>query len=426
MTHSLYTHNILVKNPNELVKNGKIIVKDGYIDSISRHEVENTSNDPEEFYIITPGFINLHCHLAYSDIELESQGLFPWIDALMDKCLDNPFDAKASSYSGALEALKTGTTFLVDNTNYHSAGLEALNKTGLRGIVAKELFGSDPDLAELIVKNVFQDIEAFAFSPHSLYSVSPEIWGAIYGFVDGGFVESKFGKLIFSHFAEDIEEEEWFRDKNSSNIKNLESFWSRINVLKDKKKFWRGADSSWDYFKKYILKGFLKSDFKAVLTHAINLSETEIEEIAKYDQIRLVTCPRSNEFLKHNIASVDLWEKHGILYGLGTDSKSSNYDLDLRKEAVALKENFKKLVTDISYKRLFEIMTIDAARVLDLEQEMGSLDEGKLAEYCVWKVTDKNLNSETLLEGDSEEIFSLLINSKKLELVDSHLDLVFN
>ena len=204
------------------------------------------------------------------------------------------------------------------------------------------------------------------------------------------------------------------RYKNSSNIKNLESFWSRINVLKDKKKFWRGADSSWDYFKKYILKGFLKSDFKAVLTHAINLSETEIEEIAKYDQIRLVTCPRSNEFLKHNIARVDLWEKHGILYGLGTDSKASNYDLDLRKEAVALKENFKKLVTDISYKRLFEIMTIDAARVLDLEQEMGSLDEGKLAEYCGWKVTDKYLNSETLLEGDSEEIFSLLIKTKCL------------
>ena len=49
MTHSLYTHNILVKNPNELVKNGKIVVKDGCVDSISRHKVENTPNDPEDF-----------------------------------------------------------------------------------------------------------------------------------------------------------------------------------------------------------------------------------------------------------------------------------------------------------------------------------------------------------------------------------------
>lgn len=418
MTHSLYTHNILVKNPKELVKNGKISIKDGYIDSISRHEVENTLNDPEEFYIITSGFINLHCHLAYSDIELESQGLFSWINALMNKCIENSFDAKANSYSGALEALKTGTNFLVDNTNYPDASFEALNKTGLRGIIAKEIFGSNPDFAETIVENSFQDIESFAFSPHSLYSVSPRIWSTIYSFMGNKAIKSIFGKLIFSHFAEDAEEEEWFRDKNSLKIKNLERFWSRINVLKDKKTYWQGANSSWDYFKNYILEDFLKSDFKAVLSHAISLSETEIKEISQYEQIRLVTCPRSNEFLKHNIARVDLWEKYGILYGLGTDSKASNYDLDLRKEALALKENFKKLGSDISYKRLFEILTIDAARVLNMDQEMGSLDEGKLADYCVWKVTDKNLKLETLLGGDSEDVFSLIINSNKVELLE--------
>lgn len=426
MTHSLYTHNILVKNPNELVKNGKIVVKDGYIDSISRHEVENTLNDPEDFYIITPGFINLHCHLAYSDIELESQALFPWIDALMDSCLKNPFDAKSNSYSGALEALKTGTTFLVDNTNYLAASLEAFNKSGLRGIIAKELFGSDPDLAAAIVRGAYEDIRTFAFSPHSLYSVSPEIWGAIYEFTKSETVNFSVRNLIFSHFAEDLEEEEWFRDKNSSNIKNLESFWRRINVLEDKKRFWRAANSSWDYFKRYILEDLLKSNFKAVLTHAINLSEAEIEEISRYDQIRLVTCPRSNKYLKHNLARVDLWEKYGILYGLGTDSKASNYDLDLRKEAIALKENFKNFGSNISYKRLFEILTMDAAEILGLEQKIGSLDEGKSAEYCVWEIMDKSLNVKALAGSDSESIFSLIINADKVKLVDFNINLALN
>ena len=103
------------------------------------------------------------------------------------------------------------------------------------------------------------------------------------------------------------------------------------------------AESSWDYFKNYILDDLLSSDIDTVLTHAINLSEKEIEEISKYSKIRLVTCPRSNKFLKHNSARVDLWEKYGILYGIGTDSKASNYDLDMRKEALALKLSFEEI-----------------------------------------------------------------------------------
>ena len=79
MTHSLYTQNILIKNPNELVKNAYIECKDGLLDSISSLNDKNTLNDLGFKYIISPGFINLHCHSAYQNLNLSSNKLFPWL-----------------------------------------------------------------------------------------------------------------------------------------------------------------------------------------------------------------------------------------------------------------------------------------------------------------------------------------------------------
>ena len=429
MTHSLYTQNILIKNPNELVKNAYIECKDGLLDSISSLNDKNTLNDLGFKYIISPGFINLHCHSAYQNLNLSSNKLFPWIKDLLIEQNQDSFDALTASRKCYKEAMNTGTTFMVDNTSFPEASMKALgDSSGFRAIIASELFGSNSKLAEEICKTVvkrnqsaleeipdeLERILNLAFSPHSLYSVSPEIWGAIYGELANA---DQFASVIFSHFAEDIQEEYWFQDRDSSKIQDLEEFWQGIGLWGEKQKFWKQADSSWDYFKKYILDDFLKSGAKMVLTHAINLSEQEISEIAEYESIRLVTCPRSNDFLKHNMARVDLWEKHGVLYGLGTDSKASNYDMDMRKEALALKANFKKLGSDISYKRLFELLTIDAARVLDMDKQIGSLELGKSADYCIWKLKDQSVDLDALYEQGSESMYEFFLSSDELALV---------
>ena len=93
----------------------------------------------------------------------------------------------SNSIHGAEESLKNGVTFLVDNTNYPEASLEAFTKTGLKGVIAAELFGSDPDMAHQLVnlaKNKLNSLDnrlftKKAFSPHSLYSVSPSVWHSL-------------------------------------------------------------------------------------------------------------------------------------------------------------------------------------------------------------------------------------------------------
>ena len=449
-----YTQNIIIRNSKELVKNAKINSKNGYIAATSALSEINTADNLAKKQIISPGFINLHSHLAYTHLGLKPKNLFAWLKDLMHKVQNESFDPMTASFAGARLALSTGTTFLIDNTSHLDASVKAFQQTGLRGIIGLELFGSDPQQAKTILNKAVEELTLmirslkaelsdgmreqthkiqFAFSPHSLYSVSTELLEEIQVFLSKD--SSSVLPLLLMHFAEDELEEKYFRgvdfERNHLIGDGLEGslvndgqelllmydFWESLGVLDLKKRYRKQAESSWDYFNKYVLSAenrVRSQPLKYLLTHAINLSENEIQELANCPEISLVSCPRSNQFLKHNMAQVALWEQsRGVNYGLGTDSKASNYDLDLRSELKLFVENAGS--AGIRVRRQYELLTSAAARAIGMDDKIGSLEDGKYADYVVFEVMDDNLDL------DSVDPYALVLDGEKTRVKEVYV-----
>jgi cytosine/adenosine deaminase-related metal-dependent hydrolase len=494
-----YTQNIIIRNSKELVKNAKINSENGYIAAISGLSEINTADNLAKKQIISPGFINLHSHLAYTHLDLKPKNLFAWLKDLMHKVQNESFDPVDASLAGARLALSTGTTFLIENTSHLDASVKAFQETGLRGIIGLELFGSDPQQAKSILNKAVEELRLmtgslkaeqadgmrershkiqFALSPHSLYSVSTELLEETQVFLAKD--SSGVLPLLLMHFAEDELEEKYFRGvdfERNHLVENAENgvvrrsligdrlegslvnddqelvlmcdFWESLGVLDLKKKYRKQAESSWDYFKKYVLgagNGACQRSLKYLLTHAINLSESEIQELASHPEISLVSCPRSNQFLKHNTAQVALWEKYGmheddenvengvvhrsrgVNYGLGTDSKASNYDLDLRSELKLLVETAGNAGlgirrqhheddenAGIEVRRQYELLTSSAAKAIGMEDKIGGLEDGKFADYVVFEVMDDNLDL------DSVDPYALVLDGEKTRVKEVYV-----
>lgn len=454
-----YTQNIIIRNSKELVKNAKINSENGYIANVSALSEINTPDNLAKKQIISPGFINLHSHLAYTHLDLKPKNLFAWLKDLMHKVQNESFDPVSASLAGARLALSTGTTFLVDNTSHLDASVKAFQQTGLRGIIGLELFGSDPQQAKSILNKAVEELRLmiqshkiqFAFSPHSLYSVSSELLEEIQVFLAKDSSASHILPLLLMHFAEDELEEKYFRgvdfERNHNTgdralqkyhltpddmegllinedkeLELLYDFWESLGVLDLKKRYRKQAESSWDYFKKYVLSagnGACSRSLKYLLTHAINLSENEIQELVNHPEISLVSCPRSNQFLKHNMAKIPLWEQsHGVNYGLGTDSKASNYDLDLdlRSELKLLVENVGSAGNaGIGVQRQYELLTSSAAKAIGMDDKIGSLEDSKYADYVVFEVMDDNLDL------DSVDPYALILDAEKTRVKEVYV-----
>ena len=153
-----YTQNIVIRNSKELVKNAKINSKNGCILAVSALSEINTPDNLAKKQIISPGFINLHSHLAYTHLDLKPKNLFAWLKDLMHKVQNESFDPVAASLAGARLALSTGTTFLIDNTSHLDASVKAFQESGLRGIIGLELFGSDPQQAKSILNKAVEEL----------------------------------------------------------------------------------------------------------------------------------------------------------------------------------------------------------------------------------------------------------------------------
>lgn len=392
MTYKQYTHDIVIKNSREFIYNGVIETKTGdtYISKLSKSEEIKPKSKGKKATIAMPGLINLHCHLVHTDSEISSQNLFSWLKELVKNNynihqMDEGEALKKAAQRGAEEALSYGTSFLVDNTHDLEASAAALKKTGLRGLIGLEIFGSDPEKASTILNKAKDQINSiknstpctlhpspnFCFSPHACYDVSAELWKMILDY------SKEQGLKVLSHIAESEAEEAWFKNKDSELCKEAKEFWTQINTLEAKLKNWKAYKSSVDFMKENDLL-----DPSLLLAHAVHSSKDDLEELKK-NKVNLVTCPRSNLYLKNGLPDYQTWEELGLLYGVGTDSKASNQDLDLRKELEKI---------DISDKRKFELVTSDAAKILGLEKELGSLEAGKKGDWVVLEIEDENLN----------------------------------
>jgi cytosine/adenosine deaminase-related metal-dependent hydrolase len=209
-------------------------------------------------------------------------------------------------------------------------------------------------------------------SPHASYDTSAELWSLCLEYSRNNH------QLLLSHLSESAEEEAWFKNKDSAEARLAREFWSDINTLDAKIKNWKPYRSATEF----LSVNKLLAD-NLLLAHCCYVDDEDLK-LLQDAQSRLVTCPRSNAYLKNQKAKTALWQKYNLAFGVGTDSKASNYSLDLREEVNQLSEH--------DAQKRFSLITLTAAQILNKENEIGSLEIGKKADWVVLEITDPHIN----------------------------------
>jgi len=320
---------------------------------------------------LVPGLVNTHTHLELTHLagrntEREFAGWIRALRALKDATTPDEFSRSAER--GVRDAWAAGITCVAD-TGSTGAPLEALARLGARGIYYQEVFGPDPakcaaSLAEL--RAAVERASAFVserarlgVSPHAPYTVSEPLYRAVAEFAQRDALP------LAVHLAESREETTLVRDGTGSFADALRA---------------RGITVTAHHCSpvQYLVQlGVLQRATGCLCIHCVQVDERDIESLRDAG-VAVAHCPRSNRTHGHGAAPLAAFRRAGLRVGLGTDSMLSVGDSSLLAEAAA---------AGLDGEDALRMLTIEGARALGLENEIGSLEVGKQADLAVFAST---------------------------------------
>ena len=124
---------------------------------------------------------------------------------------------------------------------------------------------------------------------------------------------------------------------------------------------------------------------RAVLAHGVQLRVAEIKRLSRAGT-RLVHCPSANMKLGSGVAPLRAFREHGLVAGLGADGAACNNRLDAfteMRQAALLSCAREQDALATSAADALRLATLDGARVLGLEDQIGTLEIGKRADITV-------------------------------------------
>jgi 5-methylthioadenosine/S-adenosylhomocysteine deaminase len=169
-------------------------------------------------------------------------------------------------------------------------------------------------------------------------------------------------------------------------------------------------------------------DRNTLLAHGVHLSDADLDLLAERDA-SIAHCPQSNLKLSSGIARVAEMLRRGINVSLGTDGTASNNDLDLFHEAQTAALVQKGVTMDptvLPAEQVVAMLTINGARSFGLEDQLGSLELGKLADLAVLDFESANLTpcydiySHLVYSASPHDVCHTMVNGRWL-MVDRKL-----
>ena len=410
---------ILIKNASYLIRNnnrienGKdILIEGAHISKIagSIDAPANTEIIDAKEKLVAPGFINSHTHLYQNLLKGmdDRVSLFDWVEKItFPLCSNittklNKKDSKKIAHLWSLlagiEAIKSGTTCVLDMDLKHIDVIRGWNDLGLRGVCARTFVDKwvPNDLAEPLKKQ-FKNIEKLIETYHN----TPQDLPLISVFIGPSAIFTCSDKLL-----------KWVAEI-------AEEFDTGIQI--------HVAETSWEveFAKKemglrpieYLHKmGFLSP--RTSLVHCVHLSENEISIIAE-SGATVVHCPKSNMKLGSGVAPVVEMIKRNIPVALGTDGAASNDLLDMLEEmrfAAMLQKVKHEDASVITGNDVYKMATANGAKVCNIDA--GAIEEGKLADLIIVDLNKAHLVPihdiiNTLVYcGRASDVESVVINGK--------------
>lgn len=375
--------NKIQKNMDILIENEKIIKISKNIKDSAEKVIDGTEK------IVMPGLINTHAHVPMSIFRETVDGYITQ-DWLTQKIW--PIEAKLTeediyfaSMLSYIEMIYSGTTTINDMYFMQNKIVDAALDTGVRLQVTRTLMDTDGsgekkliEIEEFIKKYKEKyDTISLNVGIHGLYTNTEE-------YLQKGLEIAKKYKLpVNMHFCENEQERE--------DIKKMYNIASPIEPIKK-------------YFKNIHL----------ILAHAVKLTNEEIEKIAKQD-IYIAHCPVSNLKLGCGIAPITKMQEENICISLGTDGQGSGSNLDMfetMKYTALLQKGYLENPTLMPAYEVLKMATINGAKTLNLENQIGSIEEGKLADIII-------LNLDSPLTLPLNDIIAEIVYNVKAQNVET-------
>ncbi|MEP3561556.1 MAG: TRZ/ATZ family hydrolase [Marinobacter sp.] len=320
-------------------------------------------------HVVLPGLINLHGHTAMSLFRgmADDLPLMTWLNEHIwpaeGQFVCEQFVLDGSRLAMA-EMLRTGTTTFSDMYFFPEATAQAAHDTGMRAQVCFPLmdmptmWGSGPDEylakgADLIAQWQDDEFVMPAIGPHAPYTVSDQPLTAAVE------LSRQTGAAIQMHLHETaFEVDEALKLTGKRPVARM----AELGVLSKNSQY----------------------------VHMTQLNEADLELLANTGG-HIVHCPESNLKLASGMCPVQTLINQGLNVTIGTDGAASNNGLDLfgeLKTAAMLAKVVADDATALSAHKALEMATLNGARALGREEELGSLVAGKLADLIAVDLSD--------------------------------------
>ena len=320
--------------------------------------------------VLVPGLVNCHTHIELT--HLAGQNAEPefakWIRRIRElKDATPPEGFEEAAVAGVKDCWARGVTCIAE-TGSTGAVMRALHDLGGRGIVYQEVFGPDPsqvsssmaelESAVLQLRRLATAQLGIGVSPHAPYTVSAPLYEAVAGY-------ARRERLpVAVHLAESKEESQFVR----AGAGPFADAWRARGIAA----LAQGCTPP-EYLRRL---GVLNA--RTLCIHCVQVDQPDVAILAAAGAA-IAHCPRSNRAHGHGSAPLGAFRTAGLRVGLGTDSVVSVGDLDVWAEADA---------AGLDGNDALRMLTLEGARAIGWESEIGSLDVGKAADLAVFSSTN--------------------------------------
>lgn len=376
------------------IRKTDILIEDNIIKKISQNIEEKCDKiiNAEEM-VCMPGLVNTHTHLGMSIFKgyKDDNELMDWLNKVIwpieDKFTDN--EIYWNSYMSSIEMIKSGTTTFNDMYFNMDKVIEVAEQTGQRAVISWSV--TDNSIRDKFEKtkeyfnkyNHKDSLIKIYVSAHAGYTCNPETITKCVNLAK----ELETG--IHIHLAETKAEEQIIKERYSK---------TPTQYLKDLGVF----------------------EVPVILAHGIYFSKEDIETL-KTIKGGISHNPISNCKLASGICDVTNLKKEGITVAIGTDGAGSTTTLDMFEEmrVTGYLQKVSKLdSTCIKAYDILKMATIEGAKILGLDNEIGTIEEGKKADIILINVNKTHLYpindicSNLVYSATGQDVDTVIIDGK--------------
>lgn len=355
----LFTGNQLLNGADQVL----ITKVDGTIEAIL--PVSEAGDDIQHFNgILSPGFINAHCHLELSHMKgmiPAHTGLQEFVKQIVALRQVAPEAIQEAIVLAEAEMMANGIVAVGDISNTLDT-LTQKAKHNLAYYSFVELYDLDPTRAAdkieagLEIQKQFQEncVRA-SLVPHAPYSVTNDLWNLL---------SAHFGiHTISLHNQETPDENDFFKTKTGSFLGMYER--TKVNL---------------DFFEATGLSSLqsvlpiFKNAHHGILVHNSFTSAEDIQAVhAAMDNAFWCLCPNANQYIEQTMPPLELLRSEKAKMVIGTDSYASNWSLNILDELKTIQQYHPQ----IPLAEMLSWATINGAYALQMDKQLGSFEKGK-------------------------------------------------